>query len=368
MKKLTCEMCGSTDLLKQDGVFVCQSCGSKYSVEEARRMMIDGTVEVKGKVSIDNTAKLDNLYKVTRRAREDGNINLAFKYYEQLNMEDPDNWEPAFFVAYYSAINILKNDKEGDSVRVIGNTVKLGGNYRSGIRPSINAIANCLDGVFNFIENIKVYEEQKTALETVGGYVESISGELYNIIDSEFDRMSREIYDFGQQTETGILNKYNMDDRNESTRNDYITSVSDMLDLVKNRKKKIEEIAGKRRLDEYWAAHQSEKEALESERKSLFEQLNVLDSEISTTPQKVEGYSTMLELQKKVENLASEKKSLSLFKLKEKKAIQEQIDSTNNEIVPIQSRINSAIEEVQKRISSLQSRIKAIDTELTKSR
>ena len=27
MKQLTCEMCGGTDLVKQDGVFVCQSCG-----------------------------------------------------------------------------------------------------------------------------------------------------------------------------------------------------------------------------------------------------------------------------------------------------------------------------------------------------
>ena len=44
MKQLTCEMCGSTDLMKQDGVFVCQSCGTKYSVEEAKKMMVEGTV------------------------------------------------------------------------------------------------------------------------------------------------------------------------------------------------------------------------------------------------------------------------------------------------------------------------------------
>lgn len=37
MKQLTCEMCGATDLIKQDGVFVCQSCGCKYSVEEAKK-------------------------------------------------------------------------------------------------------------------------------------------------------------------------------------------------------------------------------------------------------------------------------------------------------------------------------------------
>ena len=47
MKQLTCEMCGSNDLLKQDGVFVCQTCGTKYSVEEAKKMMIEGTVDVK---------------------------------------------------------------------------------------------------------------------------------------------------------------------------------------------------------------------------------------------------------------------------------------------------------------------------------
>lgn len=36
---LTCELCGSTDLVKQDGVFVCQACGAKYSVEAAKEMM-----------------------------------------------------------------------------------------------------------------------------------------------------------------------------------------------------------------------------------------------------------------------------------------------------------------------------------------
>lgn len=39
MKKLTCEMCGGNDLIKQDGVFVCQNCGTKYTVEEAKKMM-----------------------------------------------------------------------------------------------------------------------------------------------------------------------------------------------------------------------------------------------------------------------------------------------------------------------------------------
>ena len=66
MKQLTCEMCGSTDLIKQDGVFVCQTCGCKYSVEEAKRMMIEGTVDVSGStIKVDNNEELnkkDNIF------------------------------------------------------------------------------------------------------------------------------------------------------------------------------------------------------------------------------------------------------------------------------------------------------------------
>lgn len=36
---LTCELCGSTDFLKDQGVFVCQGCGCKYTVEEARAVI-----------------------------------------------------------------------------------------------------------------------------------------------------------------------------------------------------------------------------------------------------------------------------------------------------------------------------------------
>ena len=58
MKALVCEMCNSNDLVKQDGYFVCQCCGTKYSVEEAKKMMIEGTVDVSG-----STVKVDNYMK-----------------------------------------------------------------------------------------------------------------------------------------------------------------------------------------------------------------------------------------------------------------------------------------------------------------
>ena len=77
MKQLVCEMCGGNDIVKQDGMYACQSCGTKYTLEEARKMMVEGTVDVQGTVKIDNTRKFDNLIQLARRAKEGGNAKDA---------------------------------------------------------------------------------------------------------------------------------------------------------------------------------------------------------------------------------------------------------------------------------------------------
>lgn len=80
MKQLVCEMCASTDILKDDGVFVCQTCGIKYSVEEAKKMMAEGTVEVTGTVKADNSDNVNNYLDMANTALLDGNGNEAFNY------------------------------------------------------------------------------------------------------------------------------------------------------------------------------------------------------------------------------------------------------------------------------------------------
>lgn len=105
MKQLTCEMCGSTNLTKQDGVFVCQSCGTKYSVEDARKMMVEGKVDVSGStVNIDSTQKLDNLYTLARRAKDARNSEDAARYYNEIRIYDPNSWEATFYAVYFTAL------------------------------------------------------------------------------------------------------------------------------------------------------------------------------------------------------------------------------------------------------------------------
>lgn len=63
MKRLTCEMCGGTDLVKQDGVFVCQYCGTKYSTEEAKKQIITPAIIGNNK---DGDLYEANFYPITK--------------------------------------------------------------------------------------------------------------------------------------------------------------------------------------------------------------------------------------------------------------------------------------------------------------
>ena len=100
MKQLTCEMCGSNDLVKQDGVFVCQSCGCKYSVEEAKKMMVEGTVEVTGTVKVDDTARTENYLILAKNACDSKNYLEAENYCNKVIEIEPSNYDAWMFKGY----------------------------------------------------------------------------------------------------------------------------------------------------------------------------------------------------------------------------------------------------------------------------
>ena len=116
MKQLTCEMCGGVDLIKQDGVFVCQNCGMKYSVEEAKKMMIEGTVDVQGTVKVDNSAFVEKYLANARRAMDKTDWEEARKYYNMVEQNVPDNIEAVFFSAYAQFRKELSDINSNDNV------------------------------------------------------------------------------------------------------------------------------------------------------------------------------------------------------------------------------------------------------------
>lgn len=100
MKQLICEMCASQDIIKQDGFFVCQVCGTKYSVEEAKKMMIEGTVDVQGTVKVDNSSFVEKYLANARRARSKGDWAEVEKYYNLVEQNDPTNIEAIFYSTF----------------------------------------------------------------------------------------------------------------------------------------------------------------------------------------------------------------------------------------------------------------------------
>ena len=298
MKTLVCEMCGGNNLLKDEGIFVCQNCRTKYSIEEAKRMMIEGPVDVSGStVKVDNTDKLDNLYSLARRATDEGNSQQALKYYEQILLEDPNCWEPTFYAAYFSALNILKNDNPGSSVRHSGGSVSISVNYRDGIAPAIRTFKNSLDRVFDLIEKIKDYDEQKEAVSAVDAFVEVFHDGMVSAIENENRRMANEIGNWSQQVEGGTLKSVSLQTNNKNIAKELYQSCHDIVDKFEARKQKLESIVNKRRFDEYWAAHQDEKKALESEKQTLNGKIAKLNDDIKAVP----GYTDMVNNQNQIE-------------------------------------------------------------------
>lgn len=128
MKKIMCEMCASNDLVKQDGYYVCQCCGMKYSIDEAKKMMIDGTVDVKGTVKVDNSPFVEKYLANARRAKEKEDWEEVEKYYNMVEQNDPTNIEAIFYSAYGKAkLSLLDGDlyKRQASFKVLQNCVSI---------------------------------------------------------------------------------------------------------------------------------------------------------------------------------------------------------------------------------------------------
>lgn len=172
MKALTCEMCGSTNLIKEGGVFVCQSCGTKYSVEEAKKMMVEGTVDVKGTVKVDTSDELKNLYEIARRAKDAENSDNAAKYYDMILIKDPGSWEANYYVVYFKSMGCKIAE----------------------IWSAASDMANCQSSVVQLIKDNETDETlQKAALEEISLRNTMISSMLFNAAKSHYEGIDSSI-------------------------------------------------------------------------------------------------------------------------------------------------------------------------------
>lgn len=125
MKALVCEMCNSPHLVKKDGMYVCENCGTRYTVEEAKKMMIEGSVDVSGStVKVDNTAAIKNYMAMANNAYTSGNKSEAESYCNKIIEIDPTNYK-AWFLKGKAAgwQSTLRNIRIEESINCFTNSV-----------------------------------------------------------------------------------------------------------------------------------------------------------------------------------------------------------------------------------------------------
>ena len=105
MKAVKCELCGSGDLVKTDGMFVCQHCGTKYTPEEASKLFVT--------FKLDKTQTIEGNRTLARRAMQIEDVVEALRYYDMLLSDEPNNWEAYYFSTICRArLNSNPNEEE----------------------------------------------------------------------------------------------------------------------------------------------------------------------------------------------------------------------------------------------------------------
>lgn len=480
-------MCGG-ELMKENGVFICQNCGCKYSTKEAKKMLLDTT---DSKANVSTQAQFDNLVKLAKTAFESNNFAEAEKQSNLALAINAADFDIYFIKAraiisqanteksrlreavncFISAFEILddkikeqkKNDIFDEIVSSINGEIKFWVELVEKNRPS-KKTANDAMGVL--IDSIELIEIAGTKMNI------DCSGTKETIINSFIDDVNTmtlsawkttvaynyyrdSLYDYGKHRKTHgqdityeyrpteaeynlfnnevnaliLIMEYAVNIKNDktdyhtlavlycnmaiflenqknclsykkychydnfgtyyeyrepslcrtgSTISNFNARIMKCCDLVNkfvnlDKQKKLdlelekqakEKEQAKVRFEAYWKEHKEERLKLENEKNELNEQIKALNLEISKVP----GKEIIDELNEKIKELRFEKKRLGIFKIKEKKAIQDEIDSKVLKMYSTKKKVDDEINAIKEKVSPLNSRISQINNELTKGR
>lgn len=375
MKQLTCEMCGSTDLMKDGGVFVCQSCGCKYSVEEAKKMMVEGTVDVQGTVKVDNSEFVQKCLANARRAKEKEDWEETEKYYNMVEQNDPSNIEAIFYSSYGKAKSTLVEAdfyKREAAFKVLQNCVSIiDDNYKiENEEENKVALEQISKDILLMACSQYVYTQKKNGYGMVVSSDKMKTVTLFNNLGNEFMVACEHIakkYPDDKKGKRVYFYELALKHAKFTLGHGHLASLDGYRKIVKTYQEWIDEITaecGEKAKQEYWAEHAEEKSKLESEKAELNATLTALDAETDNLP----GMSDKKYFEEQIDGLKKAKDALGLFAGKEKKAKQAEIDDFQGKLNKINASLKDSLADIDSRRKTATSRIAAIDAEFNKSR
>ena len=124
----------------------------------------------------EQSQELENLYKLARRAKTEGNSENAQKYYDMISIQNPDDWEATFYSVYYQAMQTNIGGILNATVRV-----------QNAARSALDLIANS-----NELDTEKGIHAREvlSSVEHIGNI---FNGATYVKSGSGFDELKREM-------------------------------------------------------------------------------------------------------------------------------------------------------------------------------
>ncbi|MBE5969428.1 MAG: hypothetical protein E7242_04270 [Lachnospiraceae bacterium] len=368
MKQLVCEMCGGTELIKDGGVFVCQTCGCKYSVEEAKRMMIEGTVDVQGTVKVDNSDFVQKYLANARRARKKEDWEETEKYYNMVEQNDPHNIEAIFYSSYGKAKYSLYDSnlyKRQAAFKALQNCVSIIDDNFSIENEEENKqiLEEISQDIIKMACSQYVYNQRKNGYGLVVSSDRDETITLFNELGREFCLTCEHIAKiYPDEEKEKRLFYYNLALKNA----DFILKNGNLpkftvrkwwQDVCATYLKWIKECEQKSK-DDYWEAHVDEKLALEAEKQKLEALIKEYEIELDNVP----GMSDFKYLTEQKNGFETEKQNLSLIKIKERVQLDRLIEECKVKILDLSNSMENDIVAINKKINDAKSRIKEIDS------
>jgi uncharacterized Zn finger protein (UPF0148 family)/chromosome segregation ATPase len=394
MKQMVCEMCGGTDLVKQDGVFVCQTCGIKYSVEEAKKMMVEGTVEVTGTVKIDNSDNYSNLVQLVRESLTDKRFDSAYNQCTEalaINPNDPE-------MVVVQGLSVLGKeeivtDVPSSSVNSMKRMLSIMSDYKGTFeekREIFSRIKEHTDVVVKFKESIyndqisnlnsqKVqYKSSQESFATVNYALQTLGGTVFSQqkAEADYDKIQAK-KEHNAKLDIQIIDIRKKIRKLKDFEKKYLDEIN--LELDKISKEEGDYKSGRR--NAYWEEHKEEKAELDEKLKSLEIQLQPINETLGEKQNEFNNIKKILKemqvpsnkerekMQQEVKCLELKMTTLGIFKGKEKAQITEEIARIQARM-PSDSDIYREREELKKEkepeLNTLRSDISALQEQADK--
>ncbi len=355
MKPLTCEMCGSNNLIKQEGVFVCQSCGTKYSVEEARKMMIEGTVTVDGTVRVDDSEKnkklINNYLEMAKSALAGSDDEGAIVYSNKVLEIDTENYEAWVIKAKIAGSgSSLNNIKIPQAITAAKRAISLAPEFKR------YEIAESL-----YLHNELIILSLINIAKTMP--IAYSSTQIHKVIQCwlnlllEIPYLRADVID-GAINRCGVLCSNSANAVLPADRTTYAAYVAhnkrvryDVTFRQALSQKREFELSREAQLREkliesikaYWKSHPDEFNMLNKKKADAEQKKKELFEERQRIPELPQAQN----LKSQIDSLVKQKNALGMFKTKEKQELQLKIDALNKEFEPLRAIVDKKWNDIQ---------------------